>query len=128
MIKKLLSFIAAFAACTAFAAVDVNKADQAGLESIKGVGPSMSGKILEERKKGQFKDWNDLVERVQGVGEGNAAKFSAGGLTVNGTGFIAGAPAERGAKKGAKKEEQAAATRAAKPVDGKASGATVAKK
>jgi len=124
MIKKMLSFIAAFAACTAFAAVDVNKADQAALESIKGVGTSMSGKILEERKKGQFKDWNDLVERVKGVGEGNAARFSAGGMTVNGTGFSAGTPAEHGAKKGNK----AAATKAAKAVDSKASGAAVAKK
>jgi competence protein ComEA len=82
------------AAC--FAAVDVNKATAAELDGVKGIGPGISTKILDERKKGNFKDWNDFVERVKGVGEGNAAKFSAEGLTVNGAGFkgAAAAPAE----------------------------------
>ena len=43
---------------------------------IKGIGPVDLGKILDERKKGEFKDWNDL-SRVKGVGERSAAKFSA---------------------------------------------------
>ena len=115
MIKKLLCFIAAFAACAAFAAVDVNKADQAALESIKGVGPAVSGRMLEERKKGQFKDWSDLVKRVKGVGEGNASKFSANGLTVNGATFTP-SPAKEGKK---------AAT---KPAAVNEPGAAVAKK
>ena len=51
----------------------------------------MSGKILTERKKGEFKDWADLVDRVSGVGAGNAAKFSKEGLTVNGTPYKASA-------------------------------------
>ena len=80
-------------AAVAFAAVDVNKATQAELEAVKGIGPVIAGKILDERKKSSFKDWNDMVERVKGVGEGNAAKFSAEGLTVNGAAF-AGAPAK----------------------------------
>ena len=60
------------------------------------IGPGIAGKIVEERKKGSFKDWNDMVERVKGVGEGNAAKFSAEGLTVNGATFKgAAAPAAK---------------------------------
>jgi len=38
MIKKLLTVILALFAAAAFAAVDVNKATQADLESIKGSG------------------------------------------------------------------------------------------
>jgi competence protein ComEA len=97
MLKKLLAALLALCAAAAFAAVDVNKADQAALESVKGIGPAISGKILEERKKGSFKDWNDLIERVKGVGEGNAAKFSADGLTVNGASFGGAAPAKKDA-------------------------------
>jgi competence protein ComEA len=107
MIKKILAGMLALFAAAAFAAVDANKATQAELETIKGIGPSISTKILDERKKGAFKDWPDMVERVKGVGEGNAAKFSAEGLTVNGASF-AGAPAKAAAP-AAKKDDKPAA-------------------
>lgn len=69
----------------AYAQVDINRADQAALESIKGVGPSMSKSMLEERTKGgNFKDWNDVEKRVKGVGPASAARLSQAGLTVNG--------------------------------------------
>ena len=98
MFKRLLAALFALIAATAFAAVDVNKATQAELEAIKGIGPAISGKILDERKKSNFKDWPDLVERVKGVGDTNAAKFSTEGLTVNGQGFTgAAAPAAKAA-------------------------------
>jgi competence protein ComEA len=87
LFKSLVGLLLALCAAVAFAAVDINKATQADLESIKGIGPSMSSKILDERKKAPFKDWPDLIERVSGVGPGNAAKFSANGLTVNGSTF-----------------------------------------
>jgi competence protein ComEA len=87
MLKKFLAFAAALYAVASFAAVDVNKATAADLDGIKGVGPGLSTRILDERKKGNFKDWNDFIERTRGVGEGNAAKFSAEGLTVNGASF-----------------------------------------
>ena len=106
MFKRLLATLFALIAATTFAAVDVNKASQADLEAIKGIGPGISAKILDERKKGNFKDWGDLVERVKGVGDGNAAKFSTEGLTVNGQGFKgAAAPA---AKPSAKSDTKAA--------------------
>ena len=87
MIRTLFALLIAAFALTAHAAVDVNKASQAELETIKGIGPSMSGRMLDERKKGSFKDWSDMVTRVKGVGQGNAGKFAADGLTVNGSGF-----------------------------------------
>ncbi|MFN0183546.1 MAG: ComEA family DNA-binding protein [Aquabacterium sp.] len=87
MFKRFLALLTALLAASAFAAVDVNKASQAELEGVKGIGPAIAGKILDERKKGAFKNWDDMVERVKGVGDGNAAKFSEAGLTVNGQGF-----------------------------------------
>jgi competence protein ComEA len=88
MIKKLMLAVAALVASTgfAFAQVDINKADAAALDSVKGVGPSMSKAILDERGKGEFKDWADFQKRVKGVGDKKAAKLSEAGLQVNGKG------------------------------------------
>lgn len=113
MLKKILAAMVMLYAAVSFAAVDVNKATAAELDSIKGIGPAISAKILDEKKKGgSFKDWNDLVTRVSGVGEGNAAKFSAEGLTVGGASFkgVAAAPAKAAEKPAAAKD-----TKDAKP-------------
>ncbi|WP_427999984.1 ComEA family DNA-binding protein [Acidovorax sp.] len=99
MFKKFLLIIALLFAGTAFAAVDVNKASAAELDGIKGIGPAMSEKIINERKASEFKDWNDFIGRVGGVGEKTAAKFSADGLTVNGKRFSAAAQAKADKKK-----------------------------
>lgn len=115
MLKKILAAVAMLYAATCFAAVDVNKASAAELDGLKGIGPGISTKILDERKKGNFKDWTDLVERVQGVGEKNAAKFSAEGMTVNGEAFKGVAPAAKmpAAKKADAKETKAEAAKPA---------------
>lgn len=87
MLKKLILVIAAFIATMgfAFAQVDVNKADQAALDGVKGIGPKISKTIIDERKKGgDFKDWADFEKRVKGIGEKNSAKLSQAGLVVNG--------------------------------------------
>ncbi len=120
MLKKILAIITMLYAAVAFAAVDVNKATAAELDGIKGIGPAISTKIIDERKKGNFKDWNDFIDRVKGVGEGNAAKFSSEGLTVNGAGFKgaaaapAAAPAAKADEKTQKAEEAKAKKEAAK--------------
>ena len=120
MLKKILAIVTMLYAATSFAAVDVNKASSTDLDSIKGIGPAISSKILDERKKGNFKDWNDFIERVKGIGEANGAKFSAEGLTVNGASFKGAAPAAapvaKAAAPAAAKATPAAAAPAAKPV------------
>ena len=130
MFKRLLAALFALIAATAFAAVDINKATQAELETVKGIGPAIAGKMLDERKKSPFKDWADMVTRVKGVGEGNAAKFSTEGLTVNGQAFNKSAAAPAAAKtadkpaaaadKPAKAEDKAAPTKAEEKADKKA--------
>jgi competence protein ComEA len=122
MIRNFLAIVAtafALAAPLAAQATDVNRASQAELESVKGIGPGLSGKILKAREAGAFKDWADLVERVGGVGAGSAAKLSANGLTVGGTAFDPKAmPAkpEKAARpaKGDKAEKAEKADKAAK--------------
>lgn len=113
-IKSFLGFVLALLAATAFAAVDVNQASQPELESIKGIGPSMSGRILDARKSGAFTDWGDLLTRVKGVGDGNATKFSAEGLTVNGKAYAAVPVAAKAAPKAAKADAGPAPAKALK--------------
>ena len=62
MLKRFLITLAAVLfAAAALAAVDVNNATQAELEAVKGIGPGIAAKILDERKKAPFKDWADLA-------------------------------------------------------------------
>ena len=81
--KSITCFIAIFmsAAC---AALDVNRASEAELDGIKGIGPPTSRLIIAEREKSEFKSWDDFIARVKGAGHKSAARFSAGGLTVAG--------------------------------------------
>ncbi len=104
MLKKILAIVAMLYAAASFAAVDVNKATAAELDSIKGIGPGLSGKIIEERKHGAFKDWDDFIQRVRGVGETSAGKFSAEGMRVNGRTFKAPLPAPASAAASAPKK------------------------
>ena len=124
MFKKLLALMVMLFATLAMAAVDVNKASDADLDSIKGIGPVTSKLIITERKKGEFKSWEDFIERVKGVGDTRAAKLSAEGLTVNGSAYKgatatkkddkATAKADKKADKAAAKEEKKEAKAAAK--------------
>jgi competence protein ComEA len=92
MIRHFIAIVLAAFALNA-AAVDVNQASQAELETVKGIGPGLSTKIVEARKAASFKDWSDMVERVSGIGPGNAARFSQAGLTVGGTAYAGTAAA-----------------------------------
>jgi competence protein ComEA len=114
MIRNLIATVLAVFALNAFAAVDVNRASQAELETVKGIGPGLSSKILEARKSGDFKSWTDMVERVSGIGEGNAARFSQAGLTVGGSTFAAAPRVEKSAEKGAEKSTEKNADKVAK--------------
>ncbi len=101
MIRQLMLAVATLVATMslAFAQVDVNKADAAALDGVKGIGPSTSKLILEERTKGgEFKDWADFSRRVKGVGDQRAVKLSQAGLQVAGKPFdgAGAAPAAAG--------------------------------
>lgn len=99
--KTILSLLALLVLpiASAFVQVDVNKADQAQLDTIRGLGPAKTKAILAERdKNGPYKDWADLESRVKGIGEKNAMKLSEAGLQVNGQARTGAAPAKDGEK------------------------------
>jgi competence protein ComEA len=134
MIKKLMLAVATLVASMgfAFAQVDVNKADAAALDSVKGVGPAMSKAIIDERTKGgAFKDWSDFQKRVKGVQQKRAAQLSKAGLQVNGQSMEGApmAPATAKADAAAGKAEKGAkpAKASAKPADTKAKPEAAAK-
>lgn len=102
MLKKLLAIALALFATLAIAAVDVNTATEAQLDGVKGIGPATSKLIMAERKKGEFKSWEDFIGRVKGIGDDRAAKLSAQGLTVGGAAYKVAAAG--------KKEEKPAAS------------------
>lgn len=72
-----------FGAFAAYAGTEVNTANEAELDSVKGLGPSSTARILEARENGQFLDWADLMRRVKGIKPATAQKLSRQGLTVN---------------------------------------------
>lgn len=89
MLKKLLMLCIALALSISAgwaAAVEVNTADQAALESVKGIGPVHAKAIIDERtKNGPFKNADDLAARVKGLGTKSVTNLEAAGLTVNGS-------------------------------------------
>lgn len=87
MSKKLWMAVLAgvFAMGLAQAAVDVNTADLAALEALKGIGAVKAKAILDERQKnGPYKSASDLAARVPGLGEKSVAKLQGNGLLVGG--------------------------------------------
>ncbi|MEA3086988.1 MAG: competence protein ComEA [Paraburkholderia sp.] len=89
MLKKLLMLCVALALSLSAgfaAAVEVNSADQAALESVKGIGPVHAKAIIDERtKNGPFKNADDLATRVKGIGTKSVTNLEAAGLTINGS-------------------------------------------
>ena len=87
-------------ACSwAGAAIEVNLASSDDLESIKGIGPATAQRILQQRQRARFRDWQDFILRVPGIGEKRATTLSAHGLRVQGQAFApASAPAHAPAR------------------------------
>ncbi|SEK79459.1 ComEA family DNA-binding protein [Nitrosovibrio tenuis] len=86
--KKLFLLLIMLVAFTggAYAAVNINTASQAELETLQGIGPAKAKAIVEYRKKrGPFKSPDDL-EKVSGIGPAIMKRvrkdITVGGTTV----------------------------------------------
>jgi competence protein ComEA len=82
MTKALLA-LCCCAFCLGASALEVNTANEAELDSMRGLGPASTARVLKAREDGPFKDWADLMQRVKGIKPTSAARLSASGLTVN---------------------------------------------
>jgi competence protein ComEA len=104
MHKLILAFIGFFMAMgMAFAAVDLNSADQATLDGLKGIGPVKAKAIADERaKNGPFKNLDDVQARVKGIGPATVAAWKKDGSAV-----VGGAAAAKAEKKADKKAAKA---------------------
>ena len=87
VLRSLFSGVVALMVCHTALALDINQANEAELDSIKGMGPALSAKVIKARELGAFKDWQDLMQRVSGIRQNKAKQFSEQGLTVNGHAF-----------------------------------------
>lgn len=86
--NRLLGFLLLLcSALPAAAGVEINSANEAELDSVKGLGPSSTARILSARGDGPFRDWADFMHRVKGMKPATARKLSQAGLTVNSVEF-----------------------------------------
>ncbi|MDX5364042.1 MAG: helix-hairpin-helix domain-containing protein [Pseudazoarcus pumilus] len=86
----ILAFALLLCPLAALAAVDINSADAAALEQVKGIGPAKAAAIVKYRSdNGPFKSLDDLV-KVPGIGEKSVEQLR-GQLSV-------GQPAQTGKK------------------------------
>lgn len=69
-------------------AVEANTANEAELDSVKGLGPSSTARILQARRSAPFQDWADFMRRVKGIKAASASKLSQEGFTVNGQPYV----------------------------------------
>ena len=64
--------------------IEVNQANEAELDGVRGFGPPTTARILQERAKAPFADWADMMRRVKGIKDARARQLSSEGMTVNG--------------------------------------------
>ncbi|WP_423759467.1 ComEA family DNA-binding protein [Burkholderia sp. NLJ2] len=75
------------AVASAWAAVDVNTANEDALVGIKGIGPARAKAILDERgARGPFRSADDLASRVKGMGGHTVERLQQEGLTIGAAG------------------------------------------
>ncbi|CAB3672621.1 ComEA family DNA-binding protein [Achromobacter pestifer] len=72
-------------------ALDVNQATAQQLESVRGIGPRTAEIIVSERERGgKFDSFEDLAERVRGIGLKKAQALEAAGLQIGAGAAAAG--------------------------------------
>ncbi|WP_175983714.1 ComEA family DNA-binding protein [Burkholderia vietnamiensis] len=110
MIRKWLAAAALSGViASAWAAVDVNTANENALVGIRGIGPARAKAILDERSaRGPFKGADDLASRVKGMGGHTVERLQQEGLTIGAAG-AAGAGTAAAGKPAAPKPAAAAA-------------------
>lgn len=78
-------------------ALEINTATRAELEQLNGIGVGMAERVLNERAKAPFRDWDDLQRRVKGMRGARSERLQRQGVTVNGI------PGSRAARDGERK-------------------------
>ncbi|MPV58508.1 competence protein ComE [Burkholderia sp. HI2761] len=103
------------AVASAWAAVDVNTANEDALVGIKGIGPARAKAILDERgAHGPFRNADDLATRVKGMGGHTVARLQEEGLTIGAAAAAAGTTPSAAGKPAAAKPAAAPARTAQK--------------
>ena len=77
------------------AALEINQANEAELDGLRGIGPPFTRRLLAAREQQLFTDWADLQARVKGMGPRLSLTLSEQGLTVNGEKFQANNSVEK---------------------------------
>jgi competence protein ComEA len=84
---RLATAIALSAMACCASALDIQSATEAELDSLRGMGPSLTAKVLAARAEKPFESWADLMQRVNGIREATAQRLSDQGLTVQGLAY-----------------------------------------
>ena len=107
MKKLLFILVSLLVLCGSSFAVDLNKATQAELEALKGIGEVKAKAIVDYRtKNGPFKSADDL-DKVKGVGKGIIAKI-IGDVTIDGRPLGMPTASDKPVAKKVKKADEAA--------------------
>ena len=64
--------------------LEIAQAREIDLDGLRGLGPTTTRLILQERERRPFRDWKDLMQRTPGIGPKKAAQLSEQGLRVQG--------------------------------------------
>lgn len=76
MLKIVIAGLLIFATVSfGMSLTKLNGASKAELMEIKGIGEVKAAALIKERKKGKFKSFDGLAERVEGIGEQTAANL-----------------------------------------------------
>lgn len=92
--RHALAMLLGLTSCAA-SALDLNQATEAELDSLRGLGPSLTAKVLAARAAQNFQSWADLMQRVHGIREATARRLADQGVTIQGHTFAAKAPVHK---------------------------------